>query len=220
MANILIVEDDELLAQTLEDILQSEGFACQIASSFEEALDLDFTHSFDLYLLDINLPTHNGLELLQTFRSSNIKKPAIFLTSHKEKEMIHDAFESGCDDYIKKPFDNDELIYRIKAVLSRFKPYTQKTIKIKDGILYDAKTLTITTPHTKEKITQKLARLLEIFLEHPNKIVTKEQIIDHVWSDGSQYSDGSLRVYITRLKNLLGKDALENTKGVGYRFKL
>lgn len=173
-----------------------------------------------MYLLDINLPSQSGIELLQEFRTNDINTPAIFLTSHKEKEVLNVAFSSGCDDYIKKPFDNDELLLRIEAVLNRYKSIKKNVIKITDEIAYDPKTLTLECLNSSEKLTQKLATLLELFLENRNKIVSKELIIETLWSEDEECSDGSLRVYIARLKNLLGKECIENTKGVGYKLKL
>jgi DNA-binding response OmpR family regulator len=218
MSNILVVEDDILLAQTLEDILDVYGYHVILTRSYEEAIDADFENDFDLYLLDINLPTKNGITLLKEFRDNNINKPAIFLTSHKDKEILNEAFLSGADDYIKKPFDNDELIFRIEAVLKRYKKLTEN-ITISKNIIYDPANLTLKIDNKNEKLPTKLALLLELFIKHQDSIVTKDMIIQKLWDNESEYSDGSLRVYITKLKSLIGKDRLENRKGVGYRLK-
>ncbi|MDQ1337631.1 MAG: DNA-binding response regulator [Campylobacterota bacterium] len=218
MNHILIVEDDKLLAQTLEDILDVNGFSSKIANNYEEAIELDRSEKFDLYLLDINLPISSGIRLLKELRINNMHKPAIFLTSHKEKEVLNEAFSSGCDDFIKKPFDNDELIHRIEAVLKRTAAYNTE-IKLTQDISYDIKDCVLSTPKGSTKLPQKLAKLLEIFIDNKNQIVSKEYIIKHVWGDDT-FSSGSLRVYITKLKNLLGKDMIENIKGVGYKLKL
>ncbi|DAB40563.1 MAG TPA: DNA-binding response regulator [Sulfurovum sp. UBA12169] len=218
MNHILIVEDDKLLAQTLEDVLEVNGFSSKIANNYEEAIELDCTEVFDLYLLDINLPSSNGIKLLEELRINNTYKPAIFLTSHKEKEVLNEAFSSGCDDFIKKPFDNDELIHRVEAVLKRTAAYNTE-IKLTQDISYDIKECTLLTPKGSTKLPQKLAKLLEIFIKNKNQVVSKEHIIENVWEDDT-FSSGSLRVYITKLKNLIGKDMIENIKGVGYKLKL
>lgn len=218
MNNILVVEDDKLLAQTLEDVLEENGFGCKIANNYEEAIALDHSEVFDLYLLDINLPGSNGIDLLKELRAKDIYTPVIFLTSHKEKEVLNKAFSSGCDDFIKKPFDNDELIHRIEAVLKRTAVY-QSEVKLAPDISYDLKECILSTRQGDTKLPQKLAKLLEIFIDNKNQIVSKEYIIKHVWGDDT-FSSGSLRVYITKLKSLLGKEMIENIKGVGYKLKL
>lgn len=115
MSKILLLEDDPLLSVTLVSLLESEGFSVTLASDGEEALSFSYEQSFDLYLLDINVPLLNGIDFLTLLRESGDKTPAFFLSAMKDIKTISKAFESSCDDYIKKPFDFDELLVRIKA---------------------------------------------------------------------------------------------------------
>ena len=114
---ILLLEDDEILAQTLVDMLESENFIVCLARDGETALDLTYKESFDLYLLDVNVPFLNGFDFLKSLRQSGDKTPAFFLTALKDIDSLSKGFDSGCDDCIKKPFDFNELLVRIKAKL-------------------------------------------------------------------------------------------------------
>ena len=121
MYKILVLEDDELFASTVEDFLSDEGFIVDIATDGEECLSLNYNKNYDLYIFDINVPKITGLDLLSNLRESEDNTPTIFLTSYKDKDTLHNAFLKGCDDYLKKPVDLDELLLRIKALLKRNK---------------------------------------------------------------------------------------------------
>ena len=118
---ILIVEDNALLVQTLEDFLEESGFTCKTAMRANDALKLCYEEKFDLYLLDVKLPDMSGFDILKALRDAKDDTPAIFLTSLQDKESLKEGFAMGADDYIKKPFDLDEVIWRINALLSRTK---------------------------------------------------------------------------------------------------
>ncbi|MDQ1268578.1 MAG: two-component system, OmpR family, response regulator, partial [Campylobacterota bacterium] len=121
MSRVLLLEDDPLFADTLVDLLEESGFEVELAPNGQSALDKTFTQKFDLYLLDINVPLIDGTTLLKELRDSNDNTPAIFLTSHKDKEMLKKSFGSGGDDFLTKPFDSDELLLRMSALLKRVK---------------------------------------------------------------------------------------------------
>jgi len=216
MFNILLLEDDELFANTLEDFLEEEGFNVDIANDGEKCLDLNYEKNYDLYIFDINVPKINGLDLLNQLRKSGDDTPSIFLTSYKDKETLEKGFKNGCDDYLKKPVDLDELILRIKALLKRNKKHFE--------IITLSKTLTF-NPITKRAFKNnidlnlpiKVSELLELFIENRGEIVTKEMIVDKLWSASKDYSEGSIRVYINSIKKLLGKEYISNIKGIGYK---
>jgi len=212
---ILLVEDDMLLSESLEDLLEDEDYEVVSASNGEEALDKIYNDKFDLYLLDINIPLINGIELLKSLREINDTTPAIFLTSHKEK--LKEGFLSGGDDYITKPFDNDELLLRIKAVLNRINP--KKEIKIGEFILNE-KTMQIFYKTKELKLSKKEYELLKLFLKNSNEVIPKDIIIDEVWQNNESGSEGAIRVYINRLKHHLPNITIENIRGIGYRLVL
>ena len=219
MFNILVLEDDELFASTLEDFLSDEGFAVDIASDGEVCLELNFKKNYDLYIFDINVPKINGLDLLEQLRQSDDNTPTIFLTSYKDKDTLHDAFLKGCDDYLKKPVDLDELILRIKALLKRNKKQFQ-IIKLSDTLTFNPFNKRAYENEVDLNLPIKVLELLELFLENKGEIVTKNMIISKLWTIQEEYSEGSIRVYINHIKKLLGKESILNIKGIGYKIEL
>jgi len=218
MIKILIAEDDTLFAQTLEDFLSEEGFSVTLSHDGVEAETLCYENHYDLLLLDINMPGLTGLQLLEALRSQENKTPVIYLTSYKDKETLLKGFSLGADDYMKKPVDLDELLMRIYALLKRSNK-TLHSIRI-GAFTYDKEKKILSSDNGDVVLTKKLAALLDIFTENPNNIVSKEEIKKRLWEWDENPSDGALRVYVNELKKLLGKEHIENIKGIGYRLAL
>uniref|UniRef100_UPI004048A307 response regulator transcription factor n=1 Tax=Aliarcobacter sp. TaxID=2321116 RepID=UPI004048A307 len=217
MYKILILEDDVLFASTLEDFLSDEGFEIDIAHDGEKCLELNFEKNYDLYIFDINVPKINGLDLLESLRQSEDNTPTIFLTSYKDKDTLQDAFIRGCDDYLKKPVDLDELILRIKALLKRNKKQFA-TIQLSNTITFNPSNKRVYENGTDINLPIKVLELMELFIENRGEIVTKSMIISKLWSTSEEYSEGSIRVYINQIKKLFdNKDAILNIKGIGYK---
>ncbi|MBU0720523.1 response regulator transcription factor [bacterium] len=214
MISILLLEDDLLFAETLVDLLEDAGHEVLHCPNGQEALDATFAKKFDLYLLDINVPLINGITVLKELREAKDDTPAIFLTSHKNKEMLTQGFSNGADDYITKPFDTDELILRINALLRRTKVDTTICVgllchdEIHKRIFYDKEEL---------DLSKKEYELLLLLMRHVNNSVPKELIINELWSISESGSDGAIRVYINRIKQLLPHMRIENIRGIGYK---
>lgn len=219
MYKILVLEDDLLFASTLEDFLISEGFNVDIAKDGEEALSLNYDFNYDLYIFDINVPKIDGLELLKSLRENNDNTPTIFLTSYKDKDTLKDAYSKGCDDYIKKPVDLDELSLRIKAIFKRNKKEFN-LITLRENIVFNPISKRVFESEIDMNLPIKVLELLELFLENRNEIVSKDMIIRKLWSTSQSYSEGSIRVYINQVKKLFdNKDAIINIKGIGYKLE-
>ena len=209
-----MLEDDTLFAETLVDLLQEAEHQVTHVTNGQSALDITFGQKFDLYLLDINVPLVNGITFLQELRDSLDKTPAIFLTSHKDKEVLKRGFSCGADDYLRKPFDADELLLRINAVLKR----TNCTASQSSALLYhDTLHKRILYKNTKLDLSKKEYELLALLLKHINNTVPKEMILDELWSSNEGGSDGAIRVYITRIKQLVPEISIENIRGIGYK---
>lgn len=211
---ILLLEDDLLLGESLQDFLEEEGFAVMLCRNGQEALDLTYKEQFDLYLLDINVPLIDGLSLLRDLRGADDITPAIYLTSHQDKETLAQGFEIGADDYLKKPFDMDELLLRISALLRRFKGGSLHRF---GDLSLDETHKTVMRNDKKLNLTVKEYQLLSLLIRHAQKVVTKEMIMTELWSASENISEGAVRVYVNRLKSELGADKIENIRGVGYR---
>ena len=219
MYKILVLEDDELFASTLEDFLTDESFIVDIANDGEKCLELNFEKNYDLYIFDINVPKISGLELLEQLRKSSDETPTIFLTSYKDKDTLQEAFIKGCDDYLKKPVDLDELLLRIKALLKRNKKQFD-LVKLGDKTYFNPINKRIYVDEIDLNLPVKVLELMELFVENRGEIVTKEMIISKLWATNEEYSEGSIRVYINQIKKLFeNKEVISNIKGVGYKIE-
>ncbi len=213
MAKILLVEDDKILSETLIELLEDEGYNLTLAQTANEALDATYTAEFELLLLDVNIPDFNGFELLKMLRDSGNSTPSIFLTSLNDIASLSRGFEVGADDYMKKPFDFDELLVRIQALLRKSFSAKENDVKYKTFIykiatneLLDGTELILLAPQEK--------KLLSILFKRIEETVTKQELLHEL--DGVQESsEGALRVYITKLRKV-GLE-IQTIKGIGYR---
>ncbi|MDN5049177.1 response regulator transcription factor [Aliarcobacter butzleri] len=219
MYKILVLEDDELFASTLEDFLIEEKFVIDIAKDGEECLSLNYENNYDLYIFDIKVPKISGLDLLASLRNSEDNTPTIFLTSYKDKDTLQEAFVKGCDDYLKKPVDLDELLLRIKALLKRNKKQFE-LIKLTETLDFNPINKRIYENGIDLNLPTKILDLIELFIENRGDIVTKEMIINRLWAANEDYSEGSIRVYINQIKKLFSDvNVIVNIKGIGYKIE-
>ncbi len=206
---ILLLEDDHILSSTLIKLLSIEGYDLTLAHNGEEVLDLTYENSYDLYLFDINVPCISGLDLLKELRESGDKTPAFFISALVDIDSISAAFDIGCDDYIKKPFDFDELLVRIRSALKR--SYGNLTYK---DIVYDFKTREIKKSGETITLGNVETAIFELFIKNISAVIPKEEIYELM----EKPSEVGLRVNISRLKKLLGLD-IRNIRGVGYKLE-
>jgi DNA-binding response OmpR family regulator len=209
MHKILLLEDDEILAQTLVDMLESENFIVCLARDGETALDLTYKESFDLYLLDVNVPFLNGFDFLKSLRQSGDKTPAFFLTALKDIDSLSKGFDSGCDDYIKKPFDFNELLVRIKAKLK----IKENSLKYKN-ITYDSNDDEILLNDKPQNIAYIDKKIFFLLLKNEGSIVPKDLILSLL----EKPSEVALRGHISKIKKLLSIE-ITNVRGQGYRLE-
>jgi DNA-binding response OmpR family regulator len=215
---ILYLEDDITLSETVAEFLSDEGFELVCVYDGEEALEAVYKESFDMLLLDVNVPHINGFKLLQELRFANIVTPAIFSTSLKSIDDLSSGYNAGADDYIKKPFVLKELLFRIKALLKReFKTQSEVT-QVTQEIYFNTLTHELMLHERKVLLHPKEVLLLKLLLKHKNECVSFEHIYQNVWSFEAVHSDMSLRTYIKNLRKHLGKETILSIKKVGYKF--
>ena len=198
------------------DFLEELNFDVDISFNGEDALNKSYENYYDLYLFDINVPKINGIELLKSLRENDIKTPTIFLTSYKDDDTLHKCFINGCDDFLRKPFKIDELLLRINAVLKRTGRILNE-INLGEECHYDFYNRCVYLKEKKIHLHLKVIQLLEFFIENNNKIVSKKEIIDKLWSANENHSDGAVRLYISKIRKIIGKDKIISIKKVGYK---
>ena len=207
MANkILLLEDDRLLAQTLQELLQSEGYDVTLVLDGGAAAEASFEEVFDLYIFDINVPEINGLELLESLRSADDKTPAIFISALVDLNSISKGFEVGADDYIKKPFFPEELLIRVNAKLAQ----SSSTLKYGD-LEYDPQTKMLRKDGSVLALGEVQERLFELFINNIDQVMDKEILMECL----EKPSPTALRVALTKLKQTIGLN-IKNLRGVGY----
>ena len=216
MKKILIIEDDRDLSSTVVKFLTMKSFECSAVYDGELALSKVYEHNYDLLLLDVKLPSMNGFEVAKEIRkSSNI--PIIFLTSLSGQSDVENGFISGGDDYLTKPFSLNELYLRINVILRRL--YNNESIiTIEKNIYFDTEKLLLMKDEKSVHLISKEIRLLSLFLQHPNKIFTREEIFESLYDFSQEPSESSLRVFINTLRKVIGKEKIETIKNVGYRY--
>ncbi len=204
---ILLLEDDVLLAQTLKELLVSEGYSVTSVTSGDDAASIVYDEKFDLYIFDINVPDINGLELLEALRNAQDTTPTIFISAAVDLNSISKAFEIGAEDYIKKPFFPEELLIRVNAKLHK---KVSSVIKYKD-LEFDTTTKTLKIDNHVVALGEVQERLLELFLENIGKILDQQVLMECL----EKPSLTALRVAITKLKHTTGLE-IRNIRAVGY----
>ena len=215
---ILLLEDDLNLSDTVCDYLEEKGFEVICVYDGEEALSSIYENRFDLLLLDVNVPIKNGFQVLKEIRKDGNNTPAIYITSLNSVDSLEQGYSSGCDDYIRKPFELKELLIRIQTILKREFSQKSEIVNITETITFNSISGELKSGDELIKLNLKELKLLKFFLQHPNELLSHDRIYDHVWDYDEEYSDNSLRTYIKNLRKILGKDKIVSLKKLGYRF--
>ena len=221
-SRLLLVEDEESLGYLLSEYLGMKGFKVTWAKNGEEALQLMEKVAFDLAILDVMMPKMDGFALAERMRINNMDLPFLFLTARSLKIDVLKGFSLGAIDYLKKPIDEEELVVRIHAILSRLNPtqvsQSNEFLEIGkfklDGknqkLIFDEDFITMTTRETE---------LLKILASNKNNLCTHKEILLKLWGDNDYFNRKSLNVFITRLRNYLKGDQnikIENVHGKGF----
>ncbi|MEA1954237.1 MAG: response regulator transcription factor [Campylobacterota bacterium] len=216
--SVLLLEDDIQLSDTIKQFLTFQGYEVFCAYDGLEAQDLIYEKSIDLMLLDVKVPHLNGFEFLKLLRKEGNETPAVFITSLNSVKDVTQGFNSGCDDYIRKPFALKELLVRVESLLKRtYKTHDEK-IDLGDGLLFDTKSLLLTHENVRVSLKTKELKLLALFLQHTNELLEYSKIFETLWDYDEEPSAGSLRTYIKTLRATIGKEKIETIKNIGYRF--
>ena len=216
---VLLLEDDLTLNETIVDFLEEHDFEVEAIYDGEDANEKIFESSYDIFLLDVNVPSLNGFELLKSCRENNIKTPAIFITSLNSIDSFEKGFDSGCDDYIRKPFELKELLIRIQTILKReYFHINESKVHIFEQFYFDMDNTILYQGEKEVKLKLKEMKLLKLFLKHQNELLSHEVIYDNLWDYEEEPSDTSLRTYMKNLRKVLGKDRIISVKKLGYRF--
>lgn len=225
-AKILLVEDDQNFGDVLRSYLEMNDFDVTLATDGDAGLDAFRKGSFDLCIFDVMMPRKDGFSLAKDVRTINQEIPIIFLTAKTLKEDVLEGFRIGADDYITKPFNSEELLYRVKAVMRRRlkpeeNPENQREFIIGDYHFdYALRILTYTPDGTTDKLSPKEAQLLRLFCFRVNDVLQRSEALTKIWEDDNYFTARSMDVFITKIRKYLSKDPkieIINIHGNGFR---
>jgi DNA-binding response OmpR family regulator len=213
---ILLLEDDPLLSKILTKHLSLDYDVTPVYDG-NTALETVEKKKFDLLILDSNVPGITGLELIKELRSYNDTTPIIMITAYQDTIHLKKAFTHGCNDYIKKPFELDELDMRIANITRTFNIEQNQLIQVSTNILFDALNNQLLKNEKIFSLAKKESELLNYLATNRTRTVSKEELTQNLWTYETMPSDATLRVYIRNLRALIGKESIETIRGMGYR---
>jgi len=213
---ILLLEDDIALANILVDFLQDDNEVTQ-TYSMKKALRLSEESRYDLYIFDINVPDGDGISLLKELRSFSDETPTIFITAFHDTKYLKAAFESGANDFIKKPFDLEELEQRVENIKRHFG--LDSLVQVTKESLLDTKTHTIKKDASVVHLTNKESECLQYLYANRHRVVSSEELLQTFWEYDEMPSDDAIRTIIKNLRKHIGKEHIVNIRGEGYKFE-
>lgn len=219
---ILIVEDEERLAKSIATGLEKQGYAVDTLADGNDAFTRIslYRNEYDAIILDLMLPGLSGEEICKKARDAGVTTPILILTARDEMDTKVDVLNAGADDYLTKPFSFAELLARLQALLRRPTDVVPTILTI-DDISLDTGTHTVTQDGKPVSLTLKEFALLEYFMRHPGRVLSREDILDHVWDFQFSSFSNVVDVHVKNLRKKLGDDRgarIETVRGVGYRF--
>jgi DNA-binding response OmpR family regulator len=219
MFHILVVDDDKNTKMFLSAVLAGAGYSVSTASNGLEALELMDKEHIDLVVLDIMMPKMDGYEFTRTLRETDNNLPILMVSAKQLPADKHKGFMAGTDDYITKPIDDEEMLYRIKALLRRAQIANDRKIVI-GGVVLDYDSFTVTRGNEVQELPQKEFMLLYMLLSYPGKIFTRIQLMDEIWGAESDTGWETVTVHIGRLRKRFenyDEFEIESVRGLGYK---
>ncbi len=219
MSRILIAEDEPRLSSFLEKGLRAAGYNTTVCDDGVRCVSLARDADFDLLILDIGLPGQDGFAVLRALRSRGERLPVLVLTARDDITDTVTGLDSGADDYVTKPFVFEELLARVRARLRAPDTGDSGLELAAGGVRLDVRTRRAEVGDDEVELTAKEFTLLETFLRHPGQVLSREQLLSHVW--GYDFDPGSniVDVYVGYLRRKLGSERFETVRGMGYRLK-
>lgn len=221
MAKILVVDDDQTLAKMVHDWLVFDHHQVELASDGDDGLHKVLTYSYDLIVLDLNMPGHDGIQICSEFRSRGGQTPVLMLTGRDKIENKEEGFGVGADDYLTKPFHMKELGVRVQALLRRSRMVSQKVFTWGDVVL-DSTSFKVTKGGADVKLLPKEFALLEFMMANPNRVFTPGNILDRLWASESDSTSNAVITCVSRIRTKLDdkgtkSSIIKTVHGVGYR---
>ncbi|WP_068636336.1 response regulator transcription factor [Thauera butanivorans] len=215
---LLVVEDDPDLAGQLRSRFEHEGYAVDVAGNGIDGAHLGATEAYDAAVLDLGLPGKPGLDVLREWRAAGSRLPVLILTARNGWTERVEGLQAGADDYLGKPFHVEELLARLQALLRRSAPAPTLELRAGRWRLDEARQCLCGDDGGEQTLTATEFRLLRYFMRHPDEVLSKTRLYEHVYDHGAEHDSNVIEVYVRRLRSLLGNERIETRRGQGYRF--
>jgi len=213
---VLVAEDEEKLAQSLEAAIRDAGYAVDLARDGNEAELLGHTEQYDAVVLDLGLPGMDGLTILKRWRDASLFMPVLVLTARGSWYEKVQGIDGGADDYVTKPFRMEELLARLRALIRRAN--RQPTPEIRCGsLVLDARAAKVTNDGAPVKLTGHEFRVISYLMHHRGRVVSQGELTEHIYSQDFDRDSNTVEVFIARLRRKLGPSVIETVRGLGYR---
>jgi two-component system OmpR family response regulator len=212
---VLVAEDDRRIAESLAVALKMAGFVAEVVGDGEEAWFRGDTIAFDLVILDLGLPTLDGLTILKRWRKAGRTLPVLILTARDNWDERVEGIEAGADDYVGKPFRIEEVVARAKAIIRRAAGQASPRLEAA-GMTLDSQTMLVTRGGAPVDLTPLEYRLIRYLMSHPGEVVSQAAITEHLYAQDFERESNSVEVLVGRLRKKLGSDAIRTRRGFGY----
>lgn len=213
---ILVVEDEHRIANSIKKGLEQERYAVDVAYDGQEGLDLATSGDYDLIVLDLMLPGISGMEICKHLRNDGVQTSIVMLTARGQLQDKVEGLDTGADDYMTKPFAFEELLARIRALTRRPRKISGETIRVA-GLELDTKKYQAMKDGANIILTAREYALLEYMMRHLKQVLSKTQIIEHVWNYDAEVLPNTVEVYVRNLRNKIGREFVQTVRGFGYR---
>ena len=215
---LLLVEDDNLLAESLERQLASAGFSVDLVATAAGASQLGRQEDYRAVVLDLGLPDGNGLDVLRQWRARGLAMPVLILTARGDWQDKVSGLKAGADDYLAKPFQTEELLARLDALIRRSEGRVDSVLSAGSFRLDENRQFLVTPDGEEHPLTGTEFRLLRCLMSRPGQLFSKERLLEQVYNLDESPTHNAIETYIRRLRKLAGKDAIVTRRGQGYMF--
>jgi two-component system OmpR family response regulator len=213
---ILVVEDEPDLARQLADTLQGAGYVVDVAHDGEEGHFLGDTEPYDAVVLDLGLPEMDGSKVLQQWRKDGRDMPVLILTARDQWSEKVAGFDAGADDYVTKPFNTEEVLARLRALIRRAAGHAAATLNC-GPVELDTRSSRVSVDGKPVKLTAQEFKVLSYLMHHGDKVVSRTELTEHIYDQDFDRDSNTIEVFVGRLRKKLGVDVIETVRGLGYR---
>ena len=212
---LLVVEDDKDLNRQIQTALEEAGYVVDTAHDGEDGHFLGETEPYDAVILDIGLPTMDGISVLESWRRANLKMPVLILTARDRWSDKVAGMDAGADDYVSKPFHMEEVLARVRALLRRSTGHATNEIEV-GNLRLDTKAAKVTVDGTLIKLTSHEFRLLAYLVHHKDKVISRTELVEHLYDQDFDRDSNTIEVFVGRLRKKIPSHLIKTVRGLGY----